>query len=231
MGNEQTEMMGFINQMDSEYHSHLHTLNLFNPDLTKQWDVTAKKQFAGQLYHIRGYFIHFMWYLANFNSNKAFKQIILDNIGEEIGINEKLSHEQLYAQFAEYCGVDIQDEILNHTNYSDFAKSYNHHHIEWLSAHSEIAQIAAFAAYERLDNIDYVYLYRLGQSLNLPAEALLFFKVHTHVEHFGPVLPILETKWSEHAEEIKMGFEFIYAHQYGMWAKFSQILSTEVKAA
>lgn len=231
MGNEQTEMMEFINQIDSEYHNKLHALDLFNPDLTKQWDADVKKQFAGQLYHIRGYFIHFMWYLANFNSNKTFKQIILDNIGEEVGINEKLSHEQLYAQFAEDCGVDVQDEILHQTNYSDFARTYNHQHIEWLSAHSETAQIAAFAAYERLDNIDYVYLYRLGQSLNLPAKALLFFKIHTHVEHFGPVLPILETKWVEHAEEIKMGFEFIYSHQYNMWANFSNALIPEAQAA
>ena len=219
-----TQLTSYLTAVDEQYNQSMKSLKLFHAESRKAWSSKEIRQFAAMFYHIRGYFIDFMWYLANFNSNKCFKQIILDNIGEEIGINAPFSHEQLYAQFAAHCGVDIHDEILNRTNYPDFAKIYNQKHIEWLQTHCDIAQIAAFAAYERLDNIDYSYLYQLGRCLNLPSEALTFFKVHTHVEHFGPVFPLLEEHWSTHENEIKSGFEFIYSHQLKMWHHLSASL-------
>ncbi len=186
--------------------------------------MSDKQRFASVFYHIRGYFIGFMWYIANFTDNEEVKTIIVDNIREELGTNNRVSHEQLYAEFANCCGVDVQDEIINKTNYLPFVKQYNKDHIVWLQAHNNNCRLAAFAAYERLDNIDYEYLYKLSEAMKLSKSAKTFFKVHTLVEHFEPTITLLEKKWVENPNEVKEAFDFIYSHQLNMWQQLSNYL-------
>jgi pyrroloquinoline quinone (PQQ) biosynthesis protein C len=200
------------------------SLVLFRPEVTGIWSLLDKQRFASVFYHIRGYFIDFMWFIANFTESDEVKTIIMDNMREELGANGKLSHEQLYANFASSCGVDIQDEIINKTNYLPFAKQYNKDHMVWLQQHNNSSRLAAFAAYERLDNIDYDYLYKLSDAMQLSEQARVFFKVHTLVEHFEPTIDLLEARWVENPSEIQEAFDFIYNHQLNMWQQLSDYL-------
>jgi pyrroloquinoline quinone (PQQ) biosynthesis protein C len=216
-----TELGSFLNQLDQEYRSQLTQLSLFNPEKTAKWNQNQLRLFAGVFYHIRGYFINFMWHMANFSSDKGIKQLILDNIAEEIGLNAQYSHEMLYARFAKECGIDIQDEIINQTHHMPFVKAFNHEHLRWLAEQNAKDHIAAFSAYERLDNIDYVYLAAFGESLSFSQHDLAFFNVHIHVKHFESTTDKLITLWEHNPTKVKEAFHFIYHHQLTMWQQLS----------
>jgi len=120
------------------------------------------------------------------------------------------------------CGVDIHDEIVHETHYQPFAKKFNKVHLEWLSLHDEEERLAAFSAYERLDNIDYPCLTQMAESLALSPQSLNFFKVHIHVQHFDSTRKLLLPLWDKHPEKIILAFNFIYTHQYEMWLNLSK---------
>lgn len=211
----------FIQQLDSSYKTQVLQIPLFNPQQTALWDSEQKKHFAAVFYHLRGHFINFIWYIANFCNNSAVKSVLLDNIHEEIGIESRFSHEYLYERFARECHVDIHDEIVNENNYLPFAKAFNKAHLGWLAQHDADQQLAAFAAYERLDNIDYPHLVTMAQSLKLSSQALGFFNVHVHVEHFDSTRDLIQPIWEQSPERLIEAFQFIYDHQYRMWQNLS----------
>ena len=177
-----------LHKADNDYCRRLAAIDLFNYDKTALWSVRQKKIFAAVFYHVRGHFINFMWYVANFATDEQIKKIILQNIHEELGIGTKFSHEKLYEHFAQECGVDIKHELVHETHYLPFAKEFNQGHLCWLTEHDADEQFAAFASYERLDNIDYLYLNKFTGSLNLSSRAKAFFNVHVNVEHFDATL-------------------------------------------
>ncbi|CEK10547.1 iron-containing redox enzyme family protein [Legionella hackeliae] len=214
----------FLTDVDRNYREQIEQIPLFDKTQTIHWTKKQKTYFAAVFYHLRGHFINFMWYVANFSNDPYTKKIILENIQEELGIKNHFSHEKLYEIFAKECDLDIQDEIVNETHYLPFAKEFNKGHLRWLAAHNTNERLAAFAAYERLDNIDYAYLTELAKSLKLSKVGRAFFNVHMHVEHFEPVVGKLIPVWLESEETIKEAFNFIYTHQLQMWTELSAIL-------
>lgn len=211
----------FLNQVDSAYRQKITGISLFDKEKTAVWNQNQKRMFAAILYHARGHFINFMWFIANFAPDSLSKSIILENIKEEVGTKNKISHEKLYAYFANEFGVDICEELIYEPHYRPFVKQFNKGHLAWLTAHDAEEQIAAFAAYERLDNIDYIYLTECALSLGTSSKGMIFFKVHTHVEHFSSVLVRLLPIWDKAPDKIETAFEFIYSHQLEMWQKLS----------
>lgn len=221
-----TDFKQFLEPLDSQYQEKLKSLALFDASIASGWTTAQKKTFATVFYHIRGYFIDFMWFVANHSSNYAVKTTVLENIAEELGGPNQCSHEQLYSDFAKEWGVNIQDEFIFKANYPDFAKEFNHTHLLWLKDASEDERFAAFAAYERLDNLDYPLLYKLMTHFNLPLKAVKFFKVHSYVEHFDATLPLIEPLWKKSPEKVKRAFDFIYLHQEKMWRTFSSFIES-----
>lgn len=217
----------FIDEMDSSYHQSIANIPLFDTKQTQLWTPDQKHKFAAVFYHLRGYFIDFMWYLANFTKDDRIKNVVFDNIQEELGLGGKHSHEQLYARFAEACGVNIHQEIIHKTHYLPFAREFNQNHLCWLSEHDYLSQFAAFAAYERLDNIDYRNLLEFAYSLDLPRQAHAFFRVHVYVEHFESTLDLLMETWQKNPEKVREAFQFIYAHQTNMWQTLSNTIFAE----
>lgn len=118
--------------------------------------------------------------------------------------------------------MSISDEIINETHYLPFAKQFNKDHLSWLAGHDEEERFAAFAAYERLDNIDYPHLTEFAASLGISSKGLAFFRVHSHVEHFSSTLEKLLPLWEPACEKIKNAFDFIYSHQLQMWQRLSE---------
>ena len=216
-----TSLSQFLALSDQKYCETAATISLFKPQETQRWNAEQKKYFASIFYHLRGHFINFVWYIANFSSDEATKSIILDNIHEEIGSGGRFSHEMLYERFATECGANVQDEIVNQTHYLPFAKAYNKSHLQWLSSHNEVQRIAAFAAYERLDNLDYPFLVNMAESIELSQHALTFFRVHTHVNHFDSTLDLLTPIWEEKPQAVIEAFDYIYTHQCTMWHDLS----------
>lgn len=214
----------YLKHFDDLYRTSLVQIPLFNPQLTAQFNGEQKKYFAAVFYHLRGHFINFMWYMANFSSSQTIKTLILNNIHEELGVGTLISHEMLYERFATECGVNIHDEIIHQTHYLPFAKQFNQKHIQWLATHSNEEGVAAFSAYERLDNIDYFYLLYLAKSFNLSSKALTFFKVHVHVKHFDATLDMLLPLWEQNPEQLMQSFDFIGNHQLTMWRNLSEVM-------
>ena len=214
----------FLNQTDREYIEAASALPLFDIGKTAQWSAFQKTSFAAIFYHIRGHFINFMWYMANFSTDSGTKELILDNISEELGTENKFSHESLYQRFALECGVDINQEILDEQHYLDFVKKFNKGHIQWLSAHDSDDHIAAFSAYERLDNIDYPFLTELASSIGISSSGMTFFRVHMQAEHFSAALKQLVPVWESTPDKVKQAFHFINSHQLNMWKQLSETI-------
>ncbi|WED44451.1 iron-containing redox enzyme family protein [Legionella cardiaca] len=214
----------FLEKIDDSYRQRMHMISLFDKTRTSKLSDGKKNFFAGVFYHLRGHFIEFMWYVANFSNDEYTKKIILENIHEELGPGTRFSHEKLYENFAKECQVDIHDEIVNETHYLPFAKEFNKGHLRWLATHDADERLATFAAYERLDNIDYHYLTGFAQSLNLSSSASAFFHVHMHVEHFESTIGKLAPIWEHSEDKVKNSFNFIYSHQLKMWEDFSDII-------
>ena len=211
----------FLHQIDLKYGKSLRSISLFSPQSTSTWNNDQKKYFAAIFYHLRGHFINFVWYIANFSSDERIKAVIIKNIQEEIGLGNRFSHEMLYERFANECGIDIHDEIINQTNYLPFAKEFNKSHLKWLSDNAGEDRLCAFAAYERLDNVDYPHLVELAKSINLSQHSMTFFNVHTGVDHFDSTLELILPIWEKSPDKIINSFNFIYTHQHQMWKQFS----------
>src|SRR6187397_1017655 len=85
----------FLLKSDLDYQQSLSSISLFDPKMTREWNNRQKQYFASIFYHLRGHFINFAWYIANFSTNEHTKNIIVNNIQEELGGN-RFSHELLY---------------------------------------------------------------------------------------------------------------------------------------
>lgn len=209
---------------DADYHQSLSMLPIFNSQTTGAWNDNQRKYFAAVFYHLRGHFINFMWYVANFSSDELTKAVIMNNIHEELGLGNRFSHERLYERFANECGVNIHEEIVSEDHYLPFARDFNKSHLQWLSLHDEDERVAAFAAYERLDNMDYPHLVSLANSFNLSQQAMTFFNVHVHVDHFDSTLKLIIPIWKKSPEKLIQSFEYIFSHQYQMWSNLSEVV-------
>ncbi len=223
-------LSNFLLDSDLTYETQLAKIPLFNPQLTSRWTPEQKHFFAAIFYHLRGHFINFIWYMANFAKDDATKKILVHNIEEEIGIGSHFSHEKLYDFFAKQCGVNIQDEIIHEHHYLPFAREFNKSHLVWLAEHDHDVRLATFAAYERLDNIDYPHLVELARSFKLPKRAMTFFTVHAQVEHFDTTLELLNPIWQQTPEKLQQAFAFINNHQYTMWRRLSDYVFNFAKA-
>lgn len=213
-------LLEFLKKWDLDYKIALNKIPLFNLQLENNWSREQKIRFVKIFYHIRGHFSNFLWYLGNHAPSHREKLIILQNIAEEFG-NEGQSHEQLYFDFAASLGVDLKEEICTEDNYLPFAREFNSCHLNWLNTHDWECCLAAFSAYERLDNMDYAALLELVVTLGVPKKGQVFFWVHNQATHFDQLSDDVIKIWNISNEKIMQGFNFISQLQLQMWKTFS----------
>ena len=213
----------FLKEWDQQQRAEHIKISLFKLEEVKNWTDAQKQYFVKLFYHLRGHFHDFLWFMANHAPTKEAKQAILGNISEEFG-GDKKSHEQLYFEFASALGVNLIDEVANQTTYLPFAKEFNRKHLQWLANTDWDGKVIAFAAYERLDNVDYADLLSLAQSIGITSRGLLFFEVHKKVQHYEMVEEYLNLKdlWEKDPQKVKTGFNFIGQHQNQMWKNLSE---------
>lgn len=209
----------FLRQWDEANKAEHKQIPLLDPNVARKLRKDRQAYFAKVFYHIRGHFHDFLWFVGSHATDVATKRIILENIEEEFGTS--VSHEQLYIRFAESLGVDLTSEIMAGTHYLPFARRFNEGHIKWLLQHDADSQMAAFAAYERLDNVDYEDLAIFAENLGVPREARAFFEVHRHAKHFEMAGEEVQALWKRHQRKVQDAFSFITDHQNQMWRELS----------
>ncbi|MGI4850332.1 MAG: iron-containing redox enzyme family protein [Janthinobacterium lividum] len=214
----------YLEKWNDIYIEKAKVLPIFKSEITRNWNQNQKEYFVKVFYHVRGHFHDFLWYLGNHTDDKKVKDIILENISEELN-SSSLSHEQLYEEFAKSLGVNLESEYLKEENYRQEIRQFNNGHIKWLHNNCPNTGFAAFSAYERLDNIDYINLLELAKNLGVTGKGLLFFKVHTRVEHFETTYPKLKEIWDNDPQKVFSSFEFICNHQVKLWDDLEKIIS------
>lgn len=210
----------YLEEWDVSYAQSIKEIDLFNASLTSKWNDRQKIYFAKTFYHARGHFHEFLWLLGNFADDKVTKEIVLKNIAEEFNSSSQ-SHEQMYIHFAESVGADLEEEIIDGVSYLPFLKEFNKGHLKWLKTHDETSRFAAFSAYEHLDNVDYMSLWKLAKSLGISNKGLMFFKVHMHANHFKITEDKLSELWAWDSEKVRNAYSFIAQHQINMWKELS----------
>jgi|GEM_PF-1003678 len=219
-----TDLHKFLENWDKDYQKKISTIDIFNASLTKQWSKEQCQFFVKVLYHIRGHFDSFLWYMGNFAPDYKAKQMILKNVHDEFGMNG-LSHEQLYFQFAQSFDVDLTYELLEETTYLSFAKEYIKNQLLWLRKNDWDHRLAAFAAIERLDNVDYLNLRNIAESIGATGKALTFFNVHIKADHFeGILVDAFQELWEKQPFIANKVFNFIRDFQTSMWKNLSDAI-------
>jgi hypothetical protein len=213
----------FLTSWDQAYQEKLNGIDLFKRELTSEWSKTQKQFFAKVLYHQRGHFSDVLWYMGNFAPNAKAKEMVLENIRDEFG-KQGMSHESLYFDFAKSLGVDLTYELIEEKMYLPFLREYNQGHLRWLRENDWDHRLAAFAALERLDNLDYVNLRNVAISLGASKRDLVFFNVHIHVTHYDAVESIFSELWSTKPDVVMSAFNFIGDYQVNIWKRISDVV-------
>lgn len=214
------EFNDFIKQWDKKYSDKISKIDIFDTAKTANLTQNQKEYLVRALYHIRGHFHKFLWYMGNHAPHKKAKEKILYNIEEEFG-NDHLSHEQLYFEFCKSIGFDISDEFITENTLTPFIKEFNRRHLQWLNSHDWESNWSVFSAYERLDNIDYGNLLALAKSIGAKNDGLIFFIIHNKADHFDRTCEDLQKIWLKDKNLVIEGFAFIEQTQIKMWQLFS----------
>jgi pyrroloquinoline quinone (PQQ) biosynthesis protein C len=214
-------MQEFLEKWDADYRAALKTILLFDPIQTAKWSQDQQQLFIKLFYHQRGHFDDVLWLMGNFAPDAESKHVILGNIQEEFG-GKAPSHEQLYLDFAKSHGVDLTYELLEERWYLPFLHEFNQGLLRWLREQDWDRRIIAFAAIERLDNLDYPALKEVAVSFGTAQRFLVFFNVHMHVDHYSPLEKLrFEEIWQENQNAMLVGFNFIAEYYLAIWRRIS----------
>jgi len=219
----QKDLDGFLANWDRQYKAVMSKIDLFDQQKTAQWTQEQKQLFIKLLYHQRAHFDDVLWFMGNCAPTREAKEIILNNIRDELGMNG-FSHEMLYLEFAKSFGVDLTYELLEEKYYYPFLKEYNQGHLRWLRDHDWSHRLSAFAAIERLDNLDYLALKELAVNIGAKSSALIFFNVHIYVKHYEETEPAFLKLWEEQSAIIEKVFGFIGDYQLAIWKRISDAI-------
>lgn len=223
---ENDKLQAFLKTWDLNYKNKIEAIDLFNTEITANYTDWQKAYSVKIFYHIRGHFHKFLWLLGNKAPSKQIKHQILHNIEEEFG-NDNPSHEQLYFNFANALGLDIENEFIFEKHNLPFVRKFNLGHLEWLNENNWLGKWATFSAYERLDNIDYGKLLNLARSFGATEESLTFFIVHNKADHFDQTYSGLIDAWETDQDKVVAAFNFIGTHQLNMWKSLSKVISEQ----
>ena len=210
----------FISIWEDSYKKEQSQIPLFQAGFGKNLNLEQKQKFVKQFYHVRGHFYEMLWFLGSLAPSFEYKKVVLQNITEEFG--GKISHEQLYWDFAKELDVDIQKEILTQINNFEYIREFDFSHKKWVISQKWTTSWAAFCAYEKQDNLDYGKLYDLAKDFGVSEKGLFFFKIHAHVQHFKTTENLLQECWKSDSEAVKSGFEFIKSAQMKVWKGLSE---------
>ena len=221
---DKPEVESFLQNWDENYFKSASDINLFKPELPQHWTLPQKQYFIRTFYHARGHFSELLWHMGSFAPSAETKEMILTNTRDEFG-KHGLSHEQLYQYFAKGWGVDLSIELLDQKWYLPCIREYIQGQLRWLMTHDWDHRLAAFAAIERLDNIDYLNLRNIAISMGTERKYLTFFNVLVNADHFDNIFATSFQKlWLKSPKLVITVFEFIKKFQLDMWKELSDAI-------
>jgi len=228
-GKRSTDLINYVDSIINSYSDKVKKLPFFAEDFATSLTPEQKKMFIKIFYHARGKFHDFLWYVGSNTQNAKVKKLVLQNISEEFN-GSAASHEEMYMHFANQFNVDLTKEFFENKYYIKSIRDFNDNHISYLVNNDDNHRIAALSAYEKLDNIDYPFLLEFASQMGAKGKALIFFKVHSLVEHFEATKETLESVWEKDAEAVKKSFEFITNNQLCLWDSLFKKLNTCISA-
>jgi len=226
---EVISLENFLKEWDRQYKERLDAIPLFKfreeHPLNKEQQIYFTKVF----YHLFRMSIQdILWFMGNYAPDWRSKEIIVENIKEELGGNGR-SHEQLYIDFAESLGVDLIHEYVEEETYPKFARNFNKCIRKWFQANEWDTCISTFAAYERMDNFDYNALLSLAKTFDVSENTLIFFKVHSQAKHFEQVSEVLLPVWEKKPNKVKEAFTFAANQEIEMFQNLSDAIYSLAK--
>jgi hypothetical protein len=94
--------------------------------------------------------------------------------------------------------------------------------LRWLREHDWDHRITAFAAIERLDNLDYPALKDVALSVGTENKAMVFFNVHIHVTHYDTIeKSSFGRLWEDKSNVVENVFNFIADYYLETWRSIS----------
>lgn len=217
----------FLQEIDAAQEDAYREIPLFNPEQVRRWTTDQRQYFVKVFYHTRGHFDRLLWTRFVYAPDAEAKKQILRYMAEEGGLSDlsasvsQSSHELLFARFAEELGAPLTSEVTEQEGYVPFARRFNQGLIKWFREHDWETGQVGFAAYERLDNVDYKYMYDVAIALGVSDAALEFFRVHREADHFEKSSTMLPGVWQRDPKKVQEAFSFIYTHQRTMWQGLS----------
>jgi len=221
---KQRSLDNFIRNWDQQYKAAQSEIRILNPFLAGMLNKNRQGYFAKTFWHARGHFGDFLWLLASHAPDFESKKIILSNIEDELGANDPANdaHEQLYIRFANAVGAEVRRSWVDDKYYLPEIRRYNKGHLDFLLNHNWNTSMAAFSAFELLDNHDYDALDKVAKSFGLDEKERQYFIVHKDSDHFGEVSQGLEQRWQNDHHQVLVAFQFIGSHQLKMWKDLSE---------
>ncbi len=216
-------LLEYVHEWEDAYKNSISHIPLFNTTPDLGWTFEQKQYFCKVFYHARGHFTDFLWHMGNVAPDIKAKNLVLYNYAEEFG-GHAPSHEQLYFYFSQELGLVNSEEVTDEQYYLPFLKDFNKAHLRWLGSHGWDGCLAAYSAYERLDNLDYANLLILTKNMGVGKKGMIFFKVHSQVEHFESTMELLNESWKRNEAEVRESFDFIASHQKNMWKTLSDVV-------
>lgn len=214
----------FLKEWDRQYKERQDAIPLFKLREEKPLNKEQQTYFVKVFYHLFRMSIQdILWFMANHAPDGRSKEIIVENIKEELGGNGR-SHELLYVDFAESIGADLRNEYIEEETYPEFARNYNKGSKKWLQERDWDSRISAFTALEKLDNMEYNALLSLAEAFGANEKGLIFFKVHVQARHFEQVREALLTVWEKNPNKVKEAFTFVADHEIEMLQNLSDAI-------
>jgi pyrroloquinoline quinone (PQQ) biosynthesis protein C len=214
----------FLKEWDRQYKERQDAIPLFKLREERPLNKEQKIYFAKVFYHLFRMSIQdILWFMGNYAPDKRAKDIIVENIKEELGGNG-ISHEHLYLDFAKSVGADLSNEYIEEETYPEFARNFNKGIRKWFQSHDWDNCISTFAAYERLDNIEYNAFLNLAETFGVSEKDLIFFKVHCQAKHFEHVSEVLVAVWEQNPNKVKEAFTFVANHELEMLQNWSNAI-------
>ena len=101
----------FLAAWDDDYLHAIRSIPMFVSGLASTWSQEQRHHFIRVFFHIRGHFGEVLWALGNAAPDSRFKEIVLDNMRDELG-GDGSAHSRLYQELARTLGCYLKTEYV-----------------------------------------------------------------------------------------------------------------------
>lgn len=153
---------------------------------------------------------------------------LAQNLFEEAGEGDKVSHNELYRRFLSSLGLDPDTPVPD----TDLGRRFNGAWFDFVRRAPLDEALAAIAIYEIIDAPDYGLMYEALRPSPVPMD-LKFFQVHSIAEHFGMFAGFFESYLRRGGGSLKNLLpvtDFVLGRQEEMWVGLLESIEQSAEA-